>query len=60
MFGMWIKNCSYFYRNDGRIIENMAGQGKGNKNILGINKSYEWQENNIDKFWDWKAGRKQE
>ena len=25
--------------------------GHGNKNILGINKSYEWQENNIDKFY---------
>ena len=25
--------------------------GKGQKNIIGINKSYEWSENGIDKFY---------
>lgn len=30
-------------------LQNMAG--KGQKNIIGINKSYEWSENGIDKFY---------
>lgn len=30
-------------------LQNMAG--KGQKNIIGIIKSYEWNENGIDKFF---------